>query len=337
MLISIFTAALIAPLWAQNTGKVQFIHASADVKAAECSLYFGDTLLTDHFAFRQATAALEVPADEFIAFEVTDNQGGFPYRSRVNVQAGKQLTLVLTGLQSEIDYLHNPEGWYTFFLFRLPFPDDVPAVSPQTLNVRIFNSVTDAPRMDFMVRDAGLMADSVHYGLFSEFITVPPEIYLIDVLNTDDHSIVYGSFRVDLTGAAGQTVLISADGFLYPEKNQNGAPLALTTVFPNGTTTVAQSSSATGIGEVVPQALSLRAYPTPASSAVTVDYTLEQSAATSLVLFDALGREVLSLRFGAVDAGPHAATLDVASLPAGIYTLVMQSGSSISTTKVVKR
>ena len=69
------------------------------------------------------------------------------------------------------------------------------------------------------------------------------------------------------------------------------------------------------------EALSLSAHPNPASTSITANYTLAASGDVRLTAHDLLGREVAVLASGAKASGTHRATLDVSSLPSGVYVL----------------
>lgn len=70
--------------------------------------------------------------------------------------------------------------------------------------------------------------------------------------------------------------------------------------------------STTGIGAV-------QVSPNPARGRAALQFTLAAPADVRLAVYDALGREVAVLADGATAAGRHAAVLDAAALPAGVY------------------
>ena len=63
------------------------------------------------------------------------------------------------------------------------------------------------------------------------------------------------------------------------------------------------------------------AYPNPATSMVTVSYTVEGDGA--IVLHDVMGRKVMSQRV----SGTGTTQIDVTNLPKGIYLYGVESGN----------
>ena len=76
------------------------------------------------------------------------------------------------------------------------------------------------------------------------------------------------------------------------------------------------------------------AYPNPANGSVTVPLVLDATADVRLVVYDVLGREVAVLANGALDAGPHEATLDASGLPSGVYLVRLTAGNRVATQRV---
>jgi uncharacterized lipoprotein YddW (UPF0748 family) len=75
--------------------------------------------------------------------------------------------------------------------------------------------------------------------------------------------------------------------------------------------------------------------PNPASGTVVLEFTLDHAAAVSMVLFNALGSEVLRLPASAAQrtlpAGSHRQTFDTSTLPSGVYLCRVAAASSTET------
>ncbi len=74
--------------------------------------------------------------------------------------------------------------------------------------------------------------------------------------------------------------------------------------------------------------------PNPSAESATVAFSLAEGAETTLVLYDALGREVARPVSGWTDAGAHTTTLAVGSLPSGVYVVRLTSGPNATTARL---
>lgn len=65
-------------------------------------------------------------------------------------------------------------------------------------------------------------------------------------------------------------------------------------------------------------------YPNPCATATSIPFTLRRPGQVRLALYDALGRMVMNLIDGPMDAGAHDAAVQVHNLPDGVYTCRLQ-------------
>ena len=85
------------------------------------------------------------------------------------------------------------------------------------------------------------------------------------------------------------------------------------------------------------QRLNLRAHPNPTADRLTLRYTLPKKAPVSLTLYDLTGRPVLPLQAETLTAaGPQELTVDLSTLAAGMYQIILQAGEQRQGVKVVK-
>ncbi len=76
----------------------------------------------------------------------------------------------------------------------------------------------------------------------------------------------------------------------------------------------------------IPTALTLAAYPNPASHSVQIDFGLPHDAVVSFDLFDVMGRRLLHLPPQSLTAGPHRIPIDISSVADGTYSLQLTAG-----------
>ena len=76
-------------------------------------------------------------------------------------------------------------------------------------------------------------------------------------------------------------------------------------------------------------------YPNPARQQANILFALEQQTHVELIVFDALGREVMSVKEEMLLPGEHSRQIDVSHLAAGTYFVVLQHGHSRDTVPFV--
>ena len=77
-------------------------------------------------------------------------------------------------------------------------------------------------------------------------------------------------------------------------------------------------------------------YPNPFNPSTTIGFTLQTSGVTSLKIYDAIGREVVTLVNENLDAGVyHQRTFDAARFSSGIYFSKLQSGEKVQIRKMI--
>lgn len=95
-------------------------------------------------------------------------------------------------------------------------------------------------------------------------------------------------------------------------------------------------SGSTGIQNVTGSKFS-HAYPNPAHLNMNITYEFSSTTDVYLDIYNLLGSRIFSAVQHEVSAGSHTVTVDVGSLPAGLYTYTLRSGMEVLTGKFVKR
>ncbi|MEO0740716.1 MAG: T9SS type A sorting domain-containing protein [Bacteroidota bacterium] len=79
----------------------------------------------------------------------------------------------------------------------------------------------------------------------------------------------------------------------------------------------------------------LAAYPNPFNPSTEISFALEASAEVSLVVYDVLGRQVMRLHDGALEAGEHRIEFDASRLASGFYLARLQTGDVVQVEHLV--
>ena len=85
-----------------------------------------------------------------------------------------------------------------------------------------------------------------------------------------------------------------------------------------------------------PLAFSLgQAVPNPFNPSTTIAFSVAETAAASLTVYDLAGHAVATLVDGFVEAGSHSVVFDGSQLASGVYVYTLQSGASVQSQKMV--
>ena len=88
-----------------------------------------------------------------------------------------------------------------------------------------------------------------------------------------------------------------------------------------------------GDGELLRAAEGLTAFPNPATDAATLRFAVAEATEATLVVYDALGREVARPVAGTVE-GVVEASFDAAALPAGVYVARLKTDAGTETVRL---
>jgi hypothetical protein len=105
--------------------------------------------------------------------------------------------------------------------------------------------------------------------------------------------------------------------------------------FVNGINTVCDDGFVVGADDQ-PTAFQLgEAFPNPFNPTTTLEYSLAETGAASLKVFDLSGREVATLVNGLTERGTHRVTFDAGTLPSGVYFYTLQAAGQTQTRKML--
>ncbi len=220
-----------------QTAELQVIHNAADPAAQQVDVYVNGTLALDNFAFREATPFLTLPAGTLLnigvapgnSTSVNDTLKNF----QVTLMAGQRYVAIANGVLNPAAFAPNPDGRPTAFTL---FIRDNISLSAAGGNVDFIveHGATDAPAVDVIARNVATLVSNAAYGDITNYISVPPANYVLDISPAGNNSVIVASYSADLGALAGGTAVVVASGFLNPAANQNGPAFGLFAFFANG-------------------------------------------------------------------------------------------------------
>jgi hypothetical protein len=313
--------------------RVQVIHNAADVAAESVDVYLNGTLLLDNFAFRTATPFIDAPAGVELnigiapgnSSSVNDTLKNFP----VTLENGNTYVAIASGVLNPDSYAPNPEGRSTAFTL---FIKEMARESAAGSDVDFFvvHGATDAPKVDVIARNVTALVDDAAYGDITDYITVPPADYTLDLTLADGTTLVQ-SYSADLSTLSGGSAVVFASGFLAPAENQNGETFGLFYALSNGTVGQFSTSDITSIennSDVTPFNYTLsQNYPNPFNPSTTISFTIPNSELVTLKIFNIIGTEIATLINGNLPAGAYRFNFDAQNLASGVYLYELKTGN----------
>ncbi|MBD3377092.1 DUF4397 domain-containing protein [candidate division KSB1 bacterium] len=323
----------VLPLDAVTTSRVQVIHNAADPAAAAVDVYLGDTRLLDDFAFRTATPFIDAPANELITItiapgnssSVNDGLASFDY----TLMPGEKYVLIANGVLDPSGFAANPDAQDTGFnLYVKPMAREE-AMEESNVEFFIMHGATDAPTVDIIVPGAVTLADDLRYGSLTDYISVGPASYRIDIQDQTGSTVV-ASYQADLTGLAGESAVVYASGFFAPASNQNGQGFAVYVTLADGTTLplpVATSVSRDDTPAVIRSYELSQNYPNPFNPTTQIRFNIPESEWVTLSVYDVIGRKVAEIVNSRLQPGSYNIAFDATDLTSGLYYYRLQAGS----------
>ena len=227
-----------APAMAQNA-RVQVIHNSPYAAAATVDIYINDTLTLDDFNFQDATEFIDLTAGVEISIDVTapdaaDNSAPIYNLTVPSLADGETYVLVAAGDPTG-------SGGPAFEIFVNATGQEAAAMAGNA-EFMVFHGSPDAPTVDVVARPGLTLVDDVAFGSFSDYLSVAPADYDIDITTMDQSAVAYSAVA-ELAGAADAALVVLASGFLTPPAETDPG-FGLLAVFPDGTTALLGENNA---------------------------------------------------------------------------------------------
>lgn len=209
----------------ENTASLQVIHNSP---SPTVDIWVDGQKTIDSLTYRSATEFLQVPAGQNIQIGVaphpSDDINDVIATFNLVLAPDQEAIAMATGILGDMD---TP-----FFLLGYGSARSEGS-TPDNVDVAIYHGATDAPAVDVSARNVGPLVDTLEYGEFSPYQTIPAEDYTLDVRPTEAPEVIAASFLAPLSGLEGQAVVVFASGFLSP-LNPDDPGFGLFAALPNG-------------------------------------------------------------------------------------------------------
>lgn len=326
-----------------GSARAQVIHNAADPAAATVDVYVNtikDTVKLDDFAFRAATAFLDLPTDYELEITIagpssTDITDQVVATIPATLTAGESYYIVANGLVTPDSFAVNPDGISTAFGLFVATDAQEAAADTNNVDLRVFHGATDAPTVDVLANGGTPPAVSnLAYTDFTNgYLALPPASYDLTITPAGMNSTVVATFTADASGLAGGAGLILASGFLEPATNQDGESFQLILVLPDGT--VIPLPLATSLEELESKNELLTLYPNPAHSIVNLRYSPDQAGDIQLRIMDMTGKIILDQQMIAQPNQVYDLPISTDKMSAGIYHVLFTTEGSRSSRRLI--
>jgi hypothetical protein len=298
---------------------VQVIHNAI---APTVDVYADNTLLIDNFLFRTATPFVNVPAERPVNIGVAGGNSNGPADALANfpltLESGRAYVVVAGGILAG-----NPG-------FDLFINDNAreAAANPANVEFALFHGSPDAGPVDVRLSNGPTLFEDVNFGTFTDYLSVPPAEYFVDVTPGDDPNNPFAEYLADLNGTAGVAATLFASGL------RSGAAPAFEVwaALPNGVTfPLAEAVSNNELDKTLND---LQLAPNPAKDRLRVQFNLGSSEALRYAVRDVAGRLLMEDDLGTV-SGSFGLDLNIGNLLSGMYQLEIRSDAGVKTAKFV--
>jgi hypothetical protein len=305
-IISVFRDRSVNDVWGvqktEETARLQVIHNAADPAAAEADIYINGEKAISNFGFRQATPFIDIPAEVVLEIGVaaagSQSAADTLKNFVVMLNDGETYVAIANGVLDPSGFAVNPDGIDIGFTILAKTDAREASTDQNEVQFFIVHGATDAPAVDISARGVAMLATNVHYSALSEYLAVPADQYIIDILPAGTGTPV-ASYDLDISGLAGGSAVIIASGFLNPGANQNGPAFALIAVLADGTVLSIPTGIEQFFSQDMPASYSLsQNYPNPFNPSTTIQFAIPLQSTVTLDIYNMLGQKVATLIHG---------------------------------------
>lgn len=317
-------AALLLPVGSTfaQSALLQVIHNAADPELLTIDIYLNGKPWADNVQFRQANEFEFVPAGVSIKVDIapgssTSVADAF-YTTNVTLGVGTKNIIMATGVKGT-GFAPNPEEEdIAFTLKTFAAAKDI-ANDPSTVEVNFWHGSTDAPVLNVVKNPEDTLVKFIGYNLYANYDALNPGIYDLYLTSVYDKDDTLGAFTVDLSGYAGQAIMIFASGFLNPSQNNDGPVFALFAALPNGDV-VPLGNILASVKAIGTPFQKLLAYPVPSTDQLTLEIENDTPGMAEIELVNIYG-SVVEPSSVFLTSGKNMVNLDLSTVAAGQYLI----------------
>lgn len=319
------------------TTKLQVIHNSADPAAASVDVYASIPLaadkIIDDFNFRNATGYIDAPASSpvkisFAPANSTSIADTIPGLSQtITLDTGKNYIAmaignVATGFQA------NPDGENTGFRLLLISDARTEANTSTNVDLLVVHGSSDAPTVDVVVEaNNSILVNNAKYGDATGYATVMPTTYRL-LVQDSGNTVTVASFDAPLGGFAGKSAVVFASGYLTPVDDKNGPAFGLFAAIDDQVVALSNTTSVYKVNKTI----EANVYPNPATTNLSIEFTLADNLPLTLEVYDNLGRAVYTETTNGV-AGSNVLKVNTTTFETGVYFYTLKTKEGINTTR----
>jgi hypothetical protein len=301
--------------------RLQVIHNAADPAADTVDVYVNGEILLDDFAFRAATPFIDVPGETLLTIGVAPGTSASAEDALasfdVTLASGETYVVVANGVLDPDSFAVNPDGKATGFTLFVKAGAQEMAMAEGNVEFAVLHGSTDAPTVDVYARDVAQLVDDAAYGDITDYLSVPPADYTLDITDATGTTTV-ASFLAPLAGLADGAAFVFASGFFDPAANNNGPGFGIFVALPNGDVLelpaaaarlmAAESRAANDAGSLaqLPEDFGLaQNYPNPFNPETVISFQLPEASDVVLNIYNIRGQLINTLVNASYSAGTH--------------------------------
>jgi hypothetical protein len=219
----LFAALLGWTQTANSQSKIQVVHNAPNAPAVD--IYVNNQRALSAVPFRAASGFLDVPSGVPLQVRIkpaaatADTSNPVFFRT-YNLAANTGYYLIANG-NLGTGLAPNPDGINTAFDITVLPEARENSTNANQVDLRIFHGVTDAPTVDIKAQGVATLVDNAPFRGFSGYLPVPAASYTVQI-SPGSGSPNLLAYKADVSGLAGQTLLVLASGYFNPAANQVG-------------------------------------------------------------------------------------------------------------------